>query len=187
MSKMETLLRSGQNVFTVDDLRVYWNETNPDHVKSQAKYLADRKKLFRVRRGIYSVDPIPPELELAQKLIIPSYISLDTALVFHGVIRQMSSAIHSTACYYRKIQVLQKTFVYHKIPEKILINPIGVKIEKYWTMASAERAICDWIFLRGKHFFDNLKKIDPVFLKQVANIYHSNTLKEHINTLIKTL
>lgn len=184
---MEILLRSGQNVFTMDDLRVYWNESNPDCVKSQAKYLADRKKLFRVRRGIYSVDPIPPEFEIAQKLLIPSYISLDTALVFHGVIRQMSAALHSMARYYRKIQALQKNFLYHKIPEKILINPIGVKNEKHWTMASAERAICDWIFLRGEHFFDNLKKIDPVFLKKVANIYHSNTLKKHINTLIKTL
>ena len=186
-AKMDVLFRSGQSVFTLDDLRVFWGVTNSDHIKSQAKYYVDHKRLFRLRRGIYSITSRPVEFAVAQKLLIPSYISLDTALLLHGVIHQTTKHIHCLAKYHRQITVLKKTYVYHKIGEDILTHPLGIQIQSGWTIASPERAICDWIFLRGEHFFDNLSKINPDLLQRVAGVYHNHSLEKRIGKIIKSL
>ena len=84
----DILYQSGKTIFTANDLRILWQKENPDALKSGIKYLVDTNRLIRLRKGVYTLTKDYDRLELAQKLISPSYISLDTALQKYGIIFQ---------------------------------------------------------------------------------------------------
>lgn len=144
---MEALLRSGATVWSLDDLRVLWREVDVNALRGKAKYYADRQRLLRVRKGIYALSRDYNPYELAQKLIRPSYISLESALRAHGVIRQYSSVITCIALYPREILVDGRTYRYHQMKGDILACPVGIEQRANYAMATPERAICDALYL----------------------------------------
>jgi predicted transcriptional regulator of viral defense system len=185
-SKMEQLYQSGRSVFTIDDLRVLWQEDSPDNLKSKAAYYVERGKLKRLRRGVYALDPYN-EFELANKLIVPSYLSLETALLKHGIIFQPASAITSIASYDKKIIVEKRSFHFYKMATDILSNPKGLQREGEVLIAGPERAICDSLYLKGPAEFANLGGIDEHKLRDVASIYADDRVKDLIVNLIKQI
>src|SRR3989338_1832383 len=102
MDRLEALLRSGNNIFSINEICLIWGEVNPDALKSAIKYYVDKGSLLRIKRGIYSLREDFDRFELAQRLIAPSYISLETALQFHGIIFQVTRSIQCLARYNRE-------------------------------------------------------------------------------------
>jgi len=51
-------------------------------------------------------------------------------------------------------------------------------------IASAERAICDRLYLSPNYYFDNLEAIDKEKLQEISLIYNKRVILE-INNLIK--
>ncbi len=147
----------------------------------------DTGQLIRLRKGVYALTKEYDSLELAQKLITPSYISLDTALQKHGVIFQATDIITSLAKYSRTLSVDGRDYEYSAVKEEILVNPLGIRKEEYYFIASPERAIADWLYLRGETYFDNLRDIDRGLLGQMSEIYGKKSTKRLIGKLISTL
>lgn len=187
MPKTEKLYQSDKTVFTISDLRIIWAEQNPDALKASVKYFVDTGKLQRLKKGIYALPSGYKIFELAQKLVSPSYISLETALQKHGVIFQYSSAITSMAPYSRPFTIKKQKFQYHAIKKEILLNPSGVIKEKNYLMASAERAICDFVYLYGLSHFDNLRGLSDEVLRDISRIYGKKSVEKNVETLIKEL
>lgn len=187
MCKIEHLYQLGRTIFSIDDLRLIWKEQNANALKASVKYFVDRGRLFRLRKGIYSLGADYDPLELGQKLINPSYISLETALQKHGVIFQETSSVTLCARYSRTLKVHGRIYQYHAMKDYILLNPLGIMHEKHLAIASPERAIGDWFYLWGEADFDNLRFVDAVLLKKIAGIYQQKTTKKFINKLIKNL
>lgn len=187
MRRIEKLYQLGKTVFSINDLRVIWQESNANALKSGVKYLVDTGRLIRLRKGIYALSAKYNHLELAQKLIMPSYISLDTALQKSGVIFQTTQNITSLARYSRTILVSEETYEYHAVKDNILLNPLGIVQKEYYFMASPERAIGDWLYLRGEAYFDNLRPLDKELLSQIVEIYPQKKVQKRINKLIATL
>lgn len=187
MSKIEKLYQSGKTVFTIKDLRIIWAEQNPDALKASVKYFVDAKKLQRLKKGIYSLPSGYEIFELSQKLISPSYISLETALQKHGIIFQYFSAITSIASYSRTFIINGQKFHYHSMKKEIFLNPSGIVKEKNYLIASPERAICDFIYLHGPSHFDNLNNIDIEALENVSGIYGKKSMANNIKKLVKKL
>lgn len=185
-SKMETLYQSGRSVFTIDDLRVLWQEDSPDNLKSKAAYYVGKGKLIRLRRGVYTLDSYN-ELELANKLIVPSYLSLETALLKHGIIFQPAPGITSVARYDKKITVTGRVFRFYKISPDILLNPKGLQREGEMLIAGPERAIGDWFHLGRPAEFVNLSGIDEHKLIETAAIYADDRVEHQILNLIKRI
>ncbi|MFH1354352.1 MAG: hypothetical protein ABIH36_03620 [bacterium] len=183
-SRIERLYQSGRSVFTIDDLRVLWQEDSPDNLKSQAAYYVAKGKLQRPRRGVYTLNPYN-ELELANKLIVPSYLSLETALLKHGIIFQPEPYITSVASYNKKITVGERTFRFYEMPTDILSDTQGLQRVGEILIAGPERAICDWLYLGRTDVFANLDGIDKHKIKQVASIYLSDQVKNLVDNLIK--
>jgi len=185
MTKIEKLLLSKQTVFSVGDLAVLWNMSERKKLWESIKYYLRIGKLVRVHSGTYVLNQDYSELELAVKLFSPAYISFHTALGIHGINFQNYHSVHAMALVSKKIEVAQKTFVYHQLQDHIFFNEVGVEKEGNYRLASPERAICDSLYLVPSLTFDVLDQVDTDKLLAVATVYQSQALAKRVSRLIK--
>ncbi|PJC43671.1 MAG: hypothetical protein CO039_02865 [Candidatus Pacebacteria bacterium CG_4_9_14_0_2_um_filter_34_50] len=188
LKKIEQLLVSSQTVFTVQDLATLWNVSNKISLYSNIRYYLEIGRLKKIHKGIYVVGELENinSFEVAQKLIIPSYISYYTALATHGIIFQLYSSIHSMASQSKQLTIFSKNekFVYHKLKEKVFYNMLGIEDRKKYLIAGPERAICDSLYFAPGLAFDSLKMINFDLLKKVSKIYDNKRLEAEVERII---
>ncbi len=140
--------------------------------------------LTLVKRGIYIAGPKlysrqPENPLLANHLLGPSYVSIDSALSFHGLIPERVYSVTSmTTKASRAFDTPIGLFTYIQLPLPYYafgINMVGLTNAQYAMIASPEKAICDKIIntsgliLRsissaGNYLLDNLR-MDEEILK----------------------
>ena len=182
------LIVSTKCIFTVQDLAVLWSLPRGRNLFESIKYYVRSGKLIPLRRGLYALPNDVrqhSQLELAQKIVPLSYISLSTALTQQGLVFQFQQSIQSVAMTSINITVLGQKFEYHKIKEDIFFNATGLVKQDRWTLAGPERAICDTLYFFPKATFDNLLALNLNALRDVAKIYNNQSLENRIQQLIK--
>lgn len=185
MTKIENLLLSGKTIFNLQDLAVIWNIVEHGKLVELVKYYLRKKRILPIKKGLYSIKENYSDLELAQKLVPDCYISYHTSLSFYGVNFQFYSEIHCCSLKSRTIMVGEKKFVYHKIPDDIFYNGLGLVQESNFTISSLERTICDSLLINKYIGFDHLDNIDEKKLTEISSIYNNNRLEKSIKKLIK--
>lgn len=175
------LLKSGKSVFTNKDLVLLWKITNKQYLKVKTSRLVKNEQLYRLRKGVFVLDKNYNKFELANKLISPSYVSLNTILAKEGVIFQYYSQIFSVARYNRKIVIDGTVYIYQKIKDIVLYNNQGIVNEKNTSIASLERAIVDGMYLNKDISFDNINLIQFADCIKIAKIYDNRILLDRIN------
>lgn len=140
-------------VFTASDIiRIFgWSETA---VRFLLHRYTKRGITTRLKRGLYKLSDVSvPEFYIANRLYEPSYISLETALSFHGVIPETVYALTSVSTKTsRKFQVLNREFYYHKIKPNAFVGYDPLKIGEFTVlMATQEKSLVDycWFVVRG--------------------------------------
>jgi len=123
--------------------------------KMASQFLVYRLKkkgyVVSVKRGLYKLsDEQIPDLYVANKIYSPSYVSLEFALSYHGVIPETVYEITSvTTKATRKFETLGKIFSYRKIKR---VAYTGYEIQKQkglsFNIADAEKAFVDTNYLR---------------------------------------
>ena len=107
--------------------------------------------ILQIKRGLYVFpDALPPDIYIANKLYSPSYLSLEFALSYHGVIPETVYEITSvTTKTTRRFETLGKVFSYRKI-KKTAYTGYGVEKQKgiSFYIADAEKAFVDANYLR---------------------------------------
>ncbi|KKT26740.1 MAG: hypothetical protein UW11_C0006G0006 [Parcubacteria group bacterium GW2011_GWA2_43_9b] len=124
--------------------------------------------ILQLKRGLYVFpEVLPPDVYVANKLYAPSYISLEFALSYHGVIPETVYEITSiTTKSTRRFEALGKIFSYRKIKKTAYT---GYEIQKQqglsFYIADAEKSFVDANYLRLK------KKQKPIsrFNKEKIN------------------
>lgn len=107
--------------------------------------------ILQLKRGFYVFpDMLPPDVYVANKLYSPSYVSLEFALSYHGVIPETVYEITSvTTKTTRRFETLEKIFSYRKIKRTAYT---GYEIQKQqgftFNIADAEKAFVDANYLR---------------------------------------
>ena len=185
VTKFESLILSQKNIFSLQDINAVWKIASRKKLLELIKYYIRTKRLMPLRRGLYAINTNFSELEIAQKLIPLSYISLYTALGIHGINFQYYQVIHSIAIASKKITSKNCNFIFHQIKTDIFYNATGLINEGHYTIASPERAICDTLYLYPQASFDNLSAISKNRLKKVIHIYENKRLLKSIHKLIK--
>ncbi len=85
MTKLQKLLLLNKAVFTLDDLGVIWGYEKRSNITQSAKEYTKAGSLVRLRRGIYTLPNAEPGMaEIANKLVVPSYLTGETVLKKHG-------------------------------------------------------------------------------------------------------
>ncbi|HEY4494891.1 MAG: hypothetical protein A3B89_03070 [Candidatus Buchananbacteria bacterium RIFCSPHIGHO2_02_FULL_40_13] len=123
--------------------------------KMAAQFLVYRLKkkgyIVSVKRGLYKLsDEQIPDLYIANKIYSPSYISLEFALSYYGIIPETAYEITSvTTKATRRFETLGKIFSFRKIKRSAYT---GYGIEKQgdlsFYIADAEKAFVDANYLR---------------------------------------
>lgn len=175
---ISAILRSKQTVFSVKEIMLLWGEPTSDAARVRINYYARNGHLHRIRRGFYAKDKSYNRLELATKIFSPSYISLETVLGRAGITFQHYSQIFVVSYISRELKVDGQVYSYRKVKDAILTNHLGVEHRENYSIASAERAFLDVIYLNKDYHFDNLSILnwDKVF--EILPVYGGNKRME---------
>lgn len=167
--------KTTQTVFSFPELsQVVEGYTGPK-LRSALKYALSKGDIFRISKGIYSLSKNYSRLEFANKYRSPSYISLYTVLQKEGVVFQPYSSIYVVSNRSQEIEIDGQNYIYRKIKDNILLNPVGIKNENGIQIASVERAICDKIYLDGDEYFDNLRNVNWKLMTEInIKVYDEN-------------
>lgn len=169
---------SHNTVFTFKDISLIWKDTNPDLIKAKVNYYVRSGKLYAIRRGIYAKDKDYDKLELATKIYTPSYISFETVLAKAGIVFQFYTQIFAVSYLTREIIADNQIYSYRKIKDSILTNHAGVEKKDNYTIASAERAFLDVVYLNKDYHFDNLSPLNWEKVFEILPVYGGNKRME---------
>lgn len=116
--------------------------------------LINQGVLAPVKKGLYvagaSVNAVKPEpFLLANHILGPSYVSLDTALSYHGFIpERVYTTTSITTKPSRSLDTVAGLFTYTHLPLPYYsfgIQQVRLSDDQYAMVASAEKALCDKI------------------------------------------
>ncbi|MGA2666713.1 MAG: hypothetical protein ABSE91_01315 [Patescibacteria group bacterium] len=178
-----SLYKSQKTVFSIKDLVLIWQIDNPDYLKTKINRLIKSQKIYLIRKGFYALDKNYDKTELANKMITPSYFGLYSILTQKGINFQYDSKIYSVSNQSRTITVENIEYVYKKIKDSALFNPIGINFLGNKTVASKERSIVDILYLSPNFSFDQLVNINWDLCLQIAQIYSNKRLSSQIKKL----
>ena len=195
------LIKLGISVFSV---REFTNMLKVDPHSAKLFLIRNSKKngshIIRIKRGLYlfSLNPIS-ELEIANKLYQPSYISFETALSHYNIIPEIVYTITSaTTKRGKEITAQDKIFRYYKIKKSLYFGYRPTKFNnRVVLMADAEKALLDYVYLLSlkKGVFNrrlDLSGIDTKKLGSYVN-YFKKAIKKNkafislINEIYKPL
>lgn len=112
-----------------------------------------RGTLLRLKREVYTLaENPPPEFLVANKIYQPSYLSLETALSFYGVMPEaVYSLISITTKPTRRFTVLGKEFLYKSLKNKAFF---GYRVESILGeeifIATPEKALADYFYFTAR-------------------------------------
>ena len=154
--------------------------------------------LVKIKRGLYTDDLYNDKEVIANICYSPSYISFEYALSYYGVIPEYVSTFTSATFGKKNSKIYRMkdaTFDYKSVPDEVF--PIGVFIMKNskgisYKFASKEKALCDLLYSKypvrsikdlKTLLFEDMRideneflKMNVEFIKEIAPLYHSNTL-----------
>jgi hypothetical protein len=169
--------RTKQTVFTLPEIILLTDEYQGQKLYSALKYAVKTKNIIRISKGIYAFNKDYNKQEFANKFRSPSYISLYTVLQESGIVFQPYSSIYAISNRYEEAEIDDQKYIYRKIKNDFLLNPIGLILKDNVYKATPERAICDKIYLDGDEYFDNLRQINWNLLKTINHeVYQNNSV-----------
>jgi len=141
------------------------------------------ESLKKLHYGIYALWKYDI-YELGTKIKQKSYISLETSLKDNALIFQYYDSIFLLSDDTLEKTIWGQKYVYKKMKDSILLNPIGIEHMWNYAIAGKERAICDTLYFRKNYYFDSLEWVNFEKLEKISQIYNKRVQKE-IQQLIK--
>ena len=154
--------------------------------------------LVKIKRGLYTDDLYNDKEVIANICYNPSYISFEYALSYYGVIPEVVSTFTSATFGKKNNKIYHmkdSTFDYRSVPNEVF--PMGIIIIKNskgisYKIASKEKALCDLLYSKypvrsikdlKTLLFEDMRideneflKMNVEFIKEIAPLYHSNSL-----------
>jgi predicted transcriptional regulator of viral defense system len=139
-------------IFSFNDILKWFPKTKTPVLKVQISQWLKNKNIIRLKNGLYyytKIDLTDPFF-ICPKLYFPSYISLETALNYYGLIPDVPQTITSitnltTANFKTKLS----NFSFHKIQAKYFFGWRTIKNQKnnlFYNIAQPEKAMIDFLY-----------------------------------------
>lgn len=149
--------------------------------------------IIRLKRGLYAFpDSLPSDIFIANKLYEPSYVSLEFALSYHGVIPETVYTITSiTTKATRRFKSAGKIFIFRRVKKQAFT---GYEIAKQnginFLIADAAKAFVDAQYFRlfeGRESLSRFRKdkIDKIKALRYAELFKNNKLISIIKTSLR--
>lgn len=178
----QRLFATGKTVFSLGDIQNILQISYQTAI-AYAHRATRRFELISPYRGLFAFSSYSFD-ELATKIRIPCYISLETVLFRSGVIFQDYSHTITLVSWNTLTKTLwEKQLQFRKIRDTLLANPLGVSLRNHVPIASLERAVCDMIYLNPGASFDNIRPISLPKIREIMTMYPPST-QIHITTTL---
>ena len=191
-------------VYDFQNLRIKYKEYSNIYQKINNE--CKKGILVKIKRGLYSDDLYNDKEVIANICYNPSYISFEYALSYYGVIPEVVSTFTSATFGKKNNKIYHmkdSTFDYRSVPDEVF--PMGILIMKNskdisYKIASKEKALCDLLYSKypvrsikdlKTLLFEDMRideneflKMNFEFIKEIAPLYHSNSLnvlKKYLN------
>lgn len=180
-----------------------------DSQYSKVKRLLANKTLIRLKREIYLLqaktpgESLPHPFEIAQFIEGPSFISLESALSFHGLIPERVHTITSASTKRTKnLKTPLGYFAYHHLPQENFYTQVSlVKTSNHpFLIATPWRAICDYIYCYKKNWvtlspltnslrieLSELPTLTPQLIDELIDYYHHSRITRFLTRIKKEL
>lgn len=185
------LRHEGLTVFTPQDLS-HLLRASEISLRFLLTRAVKRGDVVKLRRGVYSLAfPLPFELEVANALYRPSYLSFAFALSYYHIIPESvytitSATTRTTATF----AALGKQFVYHRIKRAAFggYRAERVNNQTVW-MAEPEKALVDtlyFVMLKKQRLPERLdtRRLSKAKAIAFARLYHRRDLEESVDGLL---
>lgn len=186
-TNIEKLALSGKKVFTTEDLAVIWQIPRRRRLIELIKYYLREKRLIHIYKGVYAYGGDYTPLDIAQKLVPLSYISLYTASQIHGLTFQYYSSVYCVSLKSRRYKLENQGYIYHRIKEPVFYNQSGFVNNGRYIMADRERTITDCLYVFPGFAFDNFSGVDKEKLSSFSKIYKNKRVEKEAERIIKNL
>ncbi|MBI3558948.1 hypothetical protein HY085_01000 [Candidatus Gottesmanbacteria bacterium] len=161
-------------LFTIVDAAKYFPKDSADLIRIQLHRFIKKGYLREIKRGLYQFsDREADEFFLANTIYEPSYVSLESALNYWGIIPDIpAGGVTSVSPVTTKeFSTTAGRFFYHKLDKKLFWGYSLIPFR----MAFPEKALLDYTYLRGKKAVQGLRvdwsKVDRVKYKKFAKFY----------------
>ncbi len=153
MKYLELRKEIDQNLFTILDVEKKFYSEKKDSLRVQLSRFIQKGRLVQLKRGLYCFNPVKlDEFVLANQLYQPSYISLETALNYYGIIPDISQRLTSVSpTTTKKIGNQFGIFHYAKIKSVLFWGYTKKRLddkESFFLIAQKEKALLDFFYLR---------------------------------------
>lgn len=183
--RLKILSNLGKTVFSLKNLQNLWG-SNIHTTKVIAKRMVDKKLITRIDRGYYALDEEFNIYELANLIVSPSYVSLNSSLFYHGISFQVSNIITSVSLLSYQRKMRKMTFKYYTMKDSLLFNLEGISYKDNLAIARPERAILDCLYFNLLPNIDNSDKLNISYLKKFS-LFYSNTVQIKLKRSLKRL
>jgi len=177
---LTSILRSPKTVFTYKDIVLLWNESASDAARVRLNYYLKKGYLCRIRKGLYAKNENYDRLELATRILTPSYVSFETVLAKEGLIFQYYEPVFVASYAARTITIEGQTYSFRKIKNEVLVNSIGIENIRETSLATKERAFLDMLYANGDYHFDNLRSLDWKRVFEILPIYDNKRMSKKV-------
>ena len=137
--------------FTLTDVLKFFSDDSPETIRTQLFRFVKKGYLIHLKREVYLFPKAQiDELELARLLYAPSYVSLETALNYYGMIPDIPLSVTSvTTVTTKKIKTVLGQFYYQKIKPELFwgYKVVPTKNRGVFYMAFPEKALLDYFYL----------------------------------------
>lgn len=181
LRELQCKIMSRGFVFTDKDLKMIFPEKSSSALHNLISYHIKKKNVLRYRRGLYSLNQVTSnyfpnaqfsKYTLANHLYLPSYISFESALSFHGLIPEAVYEVTS-ACYSQKKKFYKSSignFSFTYSPVKPFFLEVSQDEKGGFLMATGMRALFDLVYFQRRSY-QGLKDLEDDLRIDLDDLY----------------
>lgn len=144
-------------IFSFEDIFKWFPESNRQTVKNQLRDWVAKSYILRIRRNLYFLKEVElkDEFVLANRIYEPSYISLESALNYYGIIPDVPFSVTSVTN--KKTQEFKTQFglfLYRTLKPDLFFGWQEIKVgeKQFYKIAKPEKALFDFLYLNQSFF-----------------------------------
>jgi len=186
---IKTLKETGLSLVTINDIRKLFNIENNNTLKHLILRMIKAEVLKPLIKGKYIflfANHYPSDFAISNFLVIPSYISLESALSFWGLLSQFPYRISAvTLSKSKRIILDNKEFIFSEIKKEFFW---GYKKIDDFLIAEKEKAVFDYFYLIYKGVKPKSAIGDIVLtakIKRFLKIYASDKFAKFLTKYVR--
>ena len=142
---------------------------NPEMLRVQVHNWLKEGDLVQLKRGLYLLNipglKQPPDFYLANRIVFPSYVSMESALSYYGLIPEaVYTTVSITTKKTNRFNSEVGNFVYHHIKKELFRDYKKLEVDEFSVnIAEPEKSVLDYLYLK----YLNVEGLEEVRLQNL--------------------